>query len=181
MHDNFCTDNIEDNSAQLKPINLFEYEKLATNALSQKVLDYYSSGAWDEVTLRDNRAAFERFKIRPRMLVDVSSRNLSTKVLGQSIQMPLLIAPMAFQRLAHQDGELATARAASIAGIGMVLSTMATYSIEDVAARGYENTPASPQWFQLYVHRDRGLTRALVERAYAAGYQALCLTVDAFV
>lgn len=178
MHNNLYRHNIQDNSAQLKPINLFEYEKLATNALSQNVLDYYSSGAWDEVTLRDNRAAFERFKIRPRMLVDVSSRNLSTKVLGQSIQMPLLIAPMAFQRLAHQDGELATARAASKAGIGMVLSTMATYSIEDVATAGYQNT-TSPRWFQLYVHRDRGLTRALVERAYAAGYQALCLTVDA--
>jgi len=179
MQNNLYRHDIQDNSAQLKPINLFEYEKLATNVLSQNVLDYYSSGAWDEVTLRDNRAAFERFKIRPRMLVDVSSRNLSTKVLGQSIQMPLLIAPMAFQRLAHQDGELATARAASKAGIGMVLSTMATYSIEDVATAGYQNTTASPRWFQLYVHRDRGLTRALVERAYAAGYQALCLTVDA--
>ncbi|MBW4611456.1 MAG: alpha-hydroxy-acid oxidizing protein [Hassallia sp. WJT32-NPBG1] len=111
--------------------------------------------------------------------IGISSRNLSTKVLGQSIEMPLLIAPMAFQRLAHQDGELATARAASKAGIGMVLSTMATYSIEDVATAGYQNTTASPRWFQLYVHRDRGLTRALVERAYAAGYQALCLTVDA--
>ena len=179
MQNNLYRHDIQDNSAQLKPINLFEYEKLATNALSQNVLDYYSSGAWDEVTLRDNRDAFERFKIRPRMLVDVSSRNLSTKVLGQSIQMPLLIAPMAFQRLAHQDGELATARAASKAGIGMVLSTMATYSIEDVATADYQNTTASPRWFQLYVHRDRGLTRALVERAYAAGYQALCLTVDA--
>lgn len=178
MHNNLYRHDIQDNSAQLKPINLSEYEKLATNALSQNVLDYYSSGAWDEVTLRDNRAAFERFKIRPRMLVDVSSRNLSTKVLGQSIEMPLLIAPMAFQRLAHQDGELATARAASKAGIGMVLSTMATYSIEDVATAGYQNT-TSARWFQLYVHRDRGLTRALVERAYAAGYQALCLTVDA--
>ena len=118
-------------------------------------------------------------RLDPGMLVDVSSRNVSTKVLGQSIQMPLLIAPMAFQRLAHQDGELATARAASKAGIGMILSTLATYSIEDVAAKSYKNTAASPQWFQLYVHRDRGLTRALIERAYAADYQALCLTVDA--
>ena len=167
------------NNSRLKPQNVLEYEKLASQHLSQMALDYYNSGAWDEITLRDNRAAFERFKIRPRRLVDVSDRNLSTKVLGQSLQMPLLVAPMAFQCLAHPDGEVATARAASKAGVGMVLSTLATKSIEDVAAAAHPHTPAAPQWFQLYVHRDRGLTKALVERAIAAGYQALCLTVDA--
>lgn len=167
------------NNASINPVSVFDYESLAAEHLSQMALDYYNSGAWDEVTLRDNRAAFERLKIRPRMLVDVSKRNLTTEVLGQSLQMPLLIAPMAFQCLAHPDGEVATARSAASAGIGMVLSTLATKSIEDVAAATAPEPNTSPQWFQLYVHRDRGLTRALVERAYAAGYKALCLTVDA--
>lgn len=141
-------------------------------------LDYYSSGAWDEITLRDNRAAFERVKLRPRMLIDVSDRNLNTSILGQSLQLPLLIAPMAFQCLAHPDGEVATALAAASAGVGMVLSTMATKSIEEVAVACHDYSN-SLRWFQLYIHKDRGLTSALVERAYAAGYKALCLTVDA--
>ncbi|MBD2200016.1 alpha-hydroxy-acid oxidizing protein [Calothrix anomala FACHB-343] len=162
----------------LQPINLFEYEQLATQHLSQMALDYYSSGAWDEITLRDNRAAFERWKLRPRMLVDVSDRNLTTSILGQPLALPLLIAPMAFQCLAHPDGEIATAKAAASAGVGMVLSTLATKTIEEVAAVG-QNFPNALQWFQLYIHKDRGLTRALVERAYTAGYKALCLTVDA--
>ncbi len=158
-----------------KPINLFEYETLATEHLSQMALDYYASGAWDEMTLRDNRAAFKRFKLRPRMLVDVSQRDLSTTILGQSLQSPILIAPMAFQCLADPEGEVATAKAAAQSGTVMVLSTLATKSIEAVASvRNH-----TPQWFQLYMHRDRALTRALVERAHAAGFQALCLTVDA--
>ncbi|AFY45101.1 alpha-hydroxy acid oxidase [Nostoc sp. PCC 7107] len=160
-----------------QPINLWEYEQLAKQHLSQMAFDYYSSGAWDEITLRDNRAAFERVKLRPRMFVDVSDRNLTTSILGQPLQLPLLIAPMAFQCLAHPQGELATALAAATAGVGMVLSTMATKSLEEVAAVGYKHNAL--QWFQLYIHKDRGLTRNLVERAYAAGYQGLCLTVDA--
>lgn len=163
---------------RFQPINLFEYEKLAKKHLSQTTLDYYSSGAWDEITLRDNRAAFERVKLRPRILVDVSDRNLSTSILGQPLQLPLLIAPMAFQCLAHPDGEIATALAAASAGVGMVLSTMATKSIEEVATACHQ-FPDSLRWFQLYIHKDRGLTRALVEKAYKAGYKALCLTVDA--
>ena len=159
----------------VKPINLFEYERLANQHLSQMALDYYASGAWDEITLRDNRAAFERYKLRPRMLVDVSQRDLSTQILGQSLELPILIAPMAFQCLAHPEGEIATAKAAAKMGTAMVLSTLATKSIEEVTSAGNH----TPQWFQLYVHRDRALTRTLVERAYAAGFQALCLTVDA--
>jgi len=157
------------------PINLFEYQTLAPQNLSKMALDYYNSGAWDEITLRDNRAAFERYKLRPRMLVDVSKRDLTTTLLGQSFASPILIAPMAFQCLAHPEGEVATAKAAAKLGSVMVLSTMATKTMEDVASVS-NNTP---QWFQLYVHRDRSLTRALVERAYTAGFQALCLTVDA--
>ena len=163
-----------------RPINLFEYETLAAEHLSPMARDYYASGAWDEVTLRDNRAAFERFKLRPRILVDVSKRDLSTTILGQSVQLPILVAPMAFQCLAHPEGEVATARAAAKLGMVMVLSTLATKSIKDVACvREKGNKTVSPQWFQLYVHRDRGLTRALVELAYAHGVKALCLTVDA--
>lgn len=166
-------------SSLIKPINLFDYETLAKQHLSQMAWDYYASGAWDQVTLRENRTAFERFKLCPRMLVDVSRRNLTTKILGQSLQMPILIAPMAFQCLAHAEGEVATAKAAANLGIGMVLSTLATKSIEEVAANKQGSKNSSPHWFQLYVHRDRGLTRALVERAYTSGAQALCLTVDA--
>ncbi|MEH2315472.1 alpha-hydroxy acid oxidase [Nostoc sp.] len=173
------------NDDRFQPINLFEYEKLAKEHLSQMTLDYYSSGAWDEITLRDNRAAFERVKLRPRILVDVSDvydglrlRNLTTSILGQPLQLPLLIAPMAFQCLAHPDGEVATALAAASAGVGMVLSTLATKSIEEVAT-ACDKFPDSLRWFQLYIHKDRGLTRTLVEKAYKAGYKALCLTVDA--
>lgn len=164
-------------TSPVKPINIYEYETLASEHLSQMARDYYASGAWDEVTLRDNCAAFERFKLRPRMLVDVSRRDLTTKILGQFFELPILIAPMAFQCLAHPQGEVATAAAAADLGIGMVLSTLATKSIEDVAAM--RQGKCSPQWFQLYIHRDRGLTRALVELAYSCGVEALCLTVDA--
>ena len=158
----------------LSAINLFGYEQLAKEHLSQMAFDYYSSGAWDEVTLRDNLAAFTRVKLRPKMLVDVSKINLTTQVLGESLQLPLLIAPMAFQCLADPEGEIATALAAADAGVGMVLSTLATKSLEEVAtvANGL-------QWFQLYIHKDQGLTQALVQRAYTAGYKAICLTVDA--
>ena len=161
-----------------RPLNLFEYESLAPKHLSQMALDYFASGAWDEVTLADNRAAFNRYKLRPRMLNDVSQRELSTTLLGCPIPTPILVAPMAFQCLANPEGELATARAAAEVGAGMVLSTLSTKSLEEVAiASNLANQKCL--WFQLYIHRDRGLTRALVERAEAAGFQALCLTVDA--
>jgi len=159
--------------------NLFDYESKATEQLSEMALDYYASGAWDEVTLRDNRAAFERLKLRPRMLVDVSQRDLSTKVLGQALSLPVLVAPMAFQCLAHPEGEVATALAAAKLGTVMVLSTLATKSLEEVSAIREQGNGSAQQWFQLYVHRVRGLTKSLVERAIAAGFTALCLTVDA--
>lgn len=167
-----------------RPINLFEYEALSSQQLSRMALDYYASGAWDEITLRDNRAAFERWKLRPKMLVDVSKRDLSTTILGQAVELPILIAPMAFHCLATLEGELATARAAAKLGTVMVLSTLSTKSIEEVAIASSQSKLAAETtrknlWFQLYVHRDRALTKSLVERAYSAGFQALCLTVDA--
>jgi 4-hydroxymandelate oxidase len=160
---------------RIKPINLHEYEALAPQHLSKMALDYYASGAGDEVTLRRNRGAWKAYMLRPRALVDVSQRDLSTRVLGQAIRMPILIAPMAFQCLAHPEGEVATARAAADMGTIVVLSTLSTKSLEEVAQAQKEPL----RWFQLYVHRDRGLTRHLVERAQLAGFQALCLTADA--
>jgi 4-hydroxymandelate oxidase len=162
----------------LLPINLFEYEQLAAKHLSPMAWDYYRSGATDEITLLDNREAFLRIKLRPRMLVDVSNIDLHTHVLGEKLQLPLLIAPMAFQCLAHPEGEIATAIAAASASTGLILSTLSTRSMEEVATVR-QSFPQALQWFQLYIHRDRGLTRALVERAKIAGYKALCLTVDA--
>lgn len=156
-------------------INIFEYEALAKEKLPPMAWDYYAGGSGDELTVRGNRDAFSRYRLRPRMLIDVSRRDLRVSILGRTVDAPILIAPTAFHCLAHPDGELATARAASATGTLMVLSTLSTKTLEDVAAAG----GAGARWFQLYVHKDRGLTRALVERAEAAGYAALCLTVDA--
>ena len=151
-------------------------------------LDYYASGAGEEVTLRSNRTAFEAIELRPRVLVDVSRRDLTTRVLDRDWAMPVAIAPMAFQCLADPLGELATAKAAARFGTAMVLSTLSTPRLEDVAIASRSVTPSpeasipnfgSPLWFQLYVHRDRTLTERLVERAQEAGYEALCVTVDA--
>lgn len=160
-------------------LNLFEYECYATQQLSPMARDYYASGAGDEITLRENRAGFERLRLRPRVLVDVSDRRMKVTVLGQALELPILIAPMAFQCLAHPEGELATTTAAAQTGTVMILSTLSTQPLEAVATTSQTSQSAPKPWFQLYVHRDRGLTRALVERAYAAGYAALCLTVDA--
>ncbi len=155
-------------------LNLFELEELAREMLPEPAFGYYSGGAWDEITLRENRAAFERIKVHYRVLVDVSKRNLSTTLFGQKISMPVLIAPTAFHKLAHPDGELATVRAAGAAGTIMVLSSLSTTAVEEVtrAVRG-------PVWFQLYINKDRGFTRDLVTRVEAAGCKALMLTVDA--
>jgi isopentenyl diphosphate isomerase/L-lactate dehydrogenase-like FMN-dependent dehydrogenase len=155
-------------------INLLELDKVAQQHMPHMAYDYYAGGAEDEVTLRENRAAFEQIALRPRMLVDVSAIDTSTTVLGQRVAAPILIAPTAMHRLGHPEGELATARGAGAAETLMVVSTLATSSLEDVAAAA-----SAPLWFQLYVYKDREITRALVERAKAAGYTALCVTVDA--
>jgi 4-hydroxymandelate oxidase len=155
-------------------VNLLELETLAQQQMSPMVFDYYAGGAEDEITLRENRAAFGRIALRPRMLVDVNVIDTSTTVLGQQVSSPILVAPMAMHRLGHLDGELATARGAGAADTLMVVSTLATVSLEEIAA-----VASAPLWFQLYVYKDREITRALVQRARAAGYKALCLTVDA--
>ena len=159
--------------AHVPLLNVLDYEELARKKLSQPFFDYIAGGADDEVTLRRNREAFERIELKPRALVDVSVIDLSTNVLGQRVEMPVLLAPVAVQRLAHPEGELATARAAATAGTIMTLSTMASASIEEVAAAS-----DGPKWFQLYVHRDREVSKRMVQRSEVAGYKAICLTVD---
>jgi len=158
------------------PIHLAEFEQYAQELLPPMVYDYYAGGAHDEITLRSNRVAFDAMTLRYRVLRDVSKRTLATTVLGQSVSMPVLIAPTAFQQLATGEGEVATARAAAEAETIMTLSTLSTRTIEDVGAAA-----AGRLWFQLYVYRDREATRELVARAEAAGAKALVLTVDAQV
>lgn len=158
---------------KFSPVNLFDFEERARCQISKMAYDYYAAGANDEITLKENRAAFDRITIYPRMLRDVSNRQLATSALGHPISMPLMIAPMAFQRMAHPEGEMATMKAANQAGTIMVLSTLATSSIEEVAEASNGNL-----WFQLYVYKDKGVTTSLVQRAEAAGCKALVLTVD---
>jgi len=154
-------------------LNLTEIELAARERLAPLAYEYYVGGANDEVTIRENRAAFERLALRYRVLVDVSRRSTSTTVLGTRVDFPVLVAPTAFQRLACDEGEMATARAAAASGTVMILSTASTCTIEDVGAVG------GNLWFQLYVYADRGMTKALVERAEASGMRAIVLTVDA--
>ena len=159
------------------PLNLLELEELAAAALEPHAYDYYRSGAGEELTLARNRAAFAELELLPRVLVDVTSVDLATRVLGTETSLPIAVAPTAFHRLADTEGEIATARGAAAAGAVMCLSSLSNTSMEDVAAaRGAED---APRWFQLYVFRDRAVTRDLVERAEAAGYSAIVLTVDA--
>jgi 4-hydroxymandelate oxidase len=155
-------------------VNLAELESLAKAALSPMIFDYFASGANDEVTLRENRAAYDRISLAYRVLAGVGERTIGTTLLGVWRSSPVLVAPMAFQRLAHADGELAVARAASAVGASLVLSTLSTVAMEAVIA-----ATTSPVWFQLYLYKDRSQTEALVHRAEAAGVEALVLTVDA--
>ncbi len=128
------------------------------------------------MTLRENRAAFERILLRPRVLVDVSQRDLTTTVLGTRIPFPLMLAPTAYQRLSHPEGEVETARGAGALGVPMILSTLATRTLEDVAAAA-----TGPLWFQLYMMDDMRVNEWLVRRAEANGYGAIVFTVDLVV
>jgi len=156
------------------PVNVWDYEQLAERKLDLNAHAYFAGGAGDEVTLRDNLAAFERRKLRPRVLVDVSSISTATTILGTDVALPILIAPLAMQRMAHPDGELATARAAAAAGTIMCLSTAATARPAEVAAAA----PGAPRWFQVYVFVDRSETEALIAEAVESAFAALVLTVD---
>jgi 4-hydroxymandelate oxidase len=155
-------------------LSLADYERAACEILDPAALSYIAGGATDEVTLRDNVAAWRRLALRPRMLVGVGRRDPSVELLGVRRPHPLLIAPTAFQRLAHRDGEIATARAAAATSTIICLSTFATTTPEALA----EAVPDAPRWFQLYVFSDRGVSRDLVARAVEHGYEALVVTVD---
>jgi isopentenyl diphosphate isomerase/L-lactate dehydrogenase-like FMN-dependent dehydrogenase len=154
----------------MKPLNIWDYERLAEERLDANALAYFAGGAGDEVTMRENLAAFERRKLRPRMLVDVEQVSTATTVLGTEIALPVVIAPLAMQRLAHPDGELATARAAAAAGTIMCLSSAATCAPAELTE--------GRRWFQVYVWKPRSKTEAAIESAVATGYSALVLTVD---
>jgi 4-hydroxymandelate oxidase len=168
------SDKPQNDTSMIQPLNLREYEQRARELLPQPTYDYYAGGAGDEITIRENEQAWAGLRLRPRVFVDVSACETATTVLGQSVAMPILTAPCALNALAHPDGELAVARATANAGMIQVLSTLSSYSIEEVAL----SAPSGGRWFQLYCCRDRGLTRALVERAEGAGFGALCVTVD---
>eukprot|EP00252_Welwitschia_mirabilis_P010047 TRINITY_DN230_c0_g1_i3.p1 TRINITY_DN230_c0_g1~~TRINITY_DN230_c0_g1_i3.p1 ORF type:complete len:368 (-),score=57.23 TRINITY_DN230_c0_g1_i3:347-1450(-) len=157
----------------MEVVNVTEYEAIAKMKLPKMAYDYYASGAEDEWTLQENRRAFERIRFRPRILIDVSQVDLSTTVLGFKISMPIMIAPSAMQKMAHPEGELATARAASAAGTIMTLSSWATSSVEEVASTG-----PGIRFFQLYVYKNRNVVAQLVRRAERAGFKAIALTVD---
>lgn len=154
-------------------LNLHDLEPLARAKLPAPIFDFIAGGAEDEVTLRANRAAFEAVQFHPRVLVDVSKIDTSTTVLGRALPSPVMLAPVALHSLSHPDGELAVARAAAAANTVMIVSTMSSYSIEEVAAAA-----GGPKWFQLYCYREKGVTERLVKRAETVGYEALCVTVD---
>jgi len=158
----------------LDVVNLEELQPLARQKLDPMAYDYIASGAENEWTLRENKEAYRRIKLRPRVLVDVSKQDLSTEVLGARVKLPILLAPVAMHQLACLEGELATARAAGTLGVPYVLSTLSSYSLEDVA-----QASSGPRWFQLYCFKDREVTKTLVRRAEQHGYDALVVTVDA--
>jgi len=155
-------------------LNVADYARAARSKLLIDHFDYYEGGALDEITLRENTAGWERLKLHYRVLAGVGERELTTTVLGQPISMPIIVAPTAFHKLACESGEIATARAAKAAGTLFILSSLSSTAMESVFAQA-----ASPRWFQLYIYRDREITRALVQRAEAAGAEAIVLTVDA--
>ena len=147
----------------------------ARRRVPRAVFDFVDGGAEDEITVQRTRAAFSRIEFQPKVLAGLGTVDTSTSLFGCRMDLPLALAPTGFSRICHYQGERAAARAAALSGVPFTLTTMATVSIEDVAAVG---GPAAVQWFQLYVMRDRGLTLELVQRAKAAGYNALVITVD---
>jgi len=159
------------------PVSVAGLERRAAEAMDERAANYVFAAAGSEGTMEANRDAFERHRIVPRMLRDVAARDLSTTVLGTAMPAPLMLAPIGVQKVVHPDGELATARAAAALGLPMIASTASAFTLEEIAEAGGE----SPRWFQLYWPNDRELAASLVNRAEAAGYAAVVLTVDTFV
>jgi lactate 2-monooxygenase len=159
------------------PVAVADLEREAMAAMDPKAANYVGAGAGSEETMRANTEAFGRRRIVPRMLRDVAGRDLSTTVLGTEMPAPLLLAPIGVQKVVHDEGELATARAAAAVEVPMIASTAAHFSLEEIAEAGGD----APRWFQLYWPNDPALARSMVERAERAGYGAIVLTVDTFI
>jgi 4-hydroxymandelate oxidase len=155
------------------PINLFEFEALAKERLAKEEYDYIAGGATDEISVDRNRRAFQSWALRPRVLRDVHSLDLTTTVLGTKVDLPVLIAPCGGHRKAHPDGEIATGRAAAARGTIYAVSANASASFEELA-----NSAPGHLWLQMYFFADRGMTKDWLGRAKAAGYEAICLTLD---
>jgi 4-hydroxymandelate oxidase len=155
-------------------MDLDELELRARDVLEPSAYDYYAGGSDDELTLDDNVAAWRRIRVRPHVLRDVAEVETTTTLVGTVVTTPIMVAPTAYHRMAHVDGEAETARGAAAAGALMVASTLATVSLEDVAAAA----PEASRWFQIYVRTDRAWSADLIARAVDAGYRALVLTVD---
>lgn len=154
-------------------LNLDDVERLAASVMTPDALAYFAGGAGDELTVRWNRERYQALALRQRILRDVEIPDCTTAIFGQHFDVPILLAPTANLKVVHPEGEIATVRGAGRAGAVMVLSSGANTAVEDVAAAATQ-----PIWFQLYVAKDRGLARALIQRAEAAGAKALCVTVD---
>jgi 4-hydroxymandelate oxidase len=156
-----------------EPITISDFEEVARQRLATMVYDYFAGGAGDEISLRRNCAAFDELLLAPRVLRDVSRLDAGLELFGAKLPYPILLAPAAYHCLAHPEGERETARGAGAAGTVLVISALSTMTVEDIAAAA-----TAPLWFQLYVQQDRAFTRDLVQRAEAAGCEALCITVD---
>ncbi len=160
------------------PVSIAELERAAVAAMEPRAANYVGAGAGSEDTIRDNAEAFRRRRIVPRMLRDVGERDLSIELLGTAMPAPLMLAPIGVQRVLHEDGELATARAAATVGTLMIASTASHFTLEEIAAAG---GPGAPRWFQLYWANDQRLVESFVGRAERAGYGAIVVTVDTFI
>jgi isopentenyl diphosphate isomerase/L-lactate dehydrogenase-like FMN-dependent dehydrogenase len=166
--------NLPPDPRALVAVTLADFEPFARERMHPAAFDYVAGGAWDESSLAENEASWRRYRLRPRVLVDVARVDPTTTLLAAPVAFPAAIAPMAAHALAHPDGELATARAATAAGVPFTLSTMSSRSIEEVA----QAAPSGTNWFQLYMQASEAHSRRLVERAEAAGFRAIVLTVD---
>lgn len=159
-----------------EPINLYEFEALAQERLPKAEWDFIAGGATDEITISRTRAAFDSIMLRPRMLVDMDERDLSTTVLGEKLDFPVMLCPAGHHIRAHADAEIATVRAACSMNAGMILSSGSSVLMEDVVNAATRNI-----WFQQYFYRDRGVTELMAHRAEDDGFSALCLTLDASI